>query len=71
MMIPVQELKDELKALGLDIKGLKADLQKRLEDHLVEASKAAVNVDTTTSAAPEVAISSSLEKVFLQCKSAS
>ena len=71
MIIPVQELKDELKALGLDIKGLKADLQKRLEDHLVEASKAAVNVDPTTSAAPEVAISSSLKQVFLQRKFAS
>ena len=40
----VQELRDELGKLGMDTKGLKADLQKRLEDAVSSVPNGTANV---------------------------
>lgn len=50
----MQELKEELKALGLDVKGVKADLVKRLEAALgtKPAAASVKDVSATKSVAP-------------------
>ena len=53
-MIPLQEMRDELKAMGLSIKGNKPELTKRLEE-AISKGQSQENSAAEPEAAPETA----------------